>query len=37
VARLAERDLGAGAQWLDGAQALPVYVRDQVVSTKNQS
>jgi tRNA threonylcarbamoyladenosine biosynthesis protein TsaB len=37
VARLAERDLGAGAQWLDGAQALPVYVRDQVVSAKKQS
>lgn len=34
VARLAARDLAAGASWLDGAQALPVYVRDQVVSVK---
>lgn len=37
VARLAARDLAAGLQWLDGAQALPVYVRDQVVSVKIQS
>ena len=37
VARLAARDLHAGALWLDGAQALPVYVRDQVVSVKIQS
>jgi hypothetical protein len=37
VARLAACDLAAGASWLDGAQALPVYVRDQVVSVKIQS
>ncbi len=37
IARLAAGDLRAGARWLDGALALPVYVRDQVVSAKIQS
>jgi hypothetical protein len=36
VAQLAARDLAAGAAWLDGALALPVYVRDQVAVAKNQ-
>ncbi|MEO6185362.1 MAG: tRNA (adenosine(37)-N6)-threonylcarbamoyltransferase complex dimerization subunit type 1 TsaB [Steroidobacteraceae bacterium] len=34
VAGLAAQDLAAGAQWLDGSQALPVYVRDQVAVAK---
>jgi len=36
IARLAVRDLGSGASWLDAALAQPVYLRNQVAVAKVQ-